>query len=195
VPEHWGWQIRLRISAFTVRAAGRGKSTLARVLFKRRAYHFSHSTFVEIQEGDGREKTVHYLAAALQGLGAAGRADEGASVLSSRLKAFVRNRKVLLVLDNVWTASQLDALLPTAWGAGSIVIVTSRSAGFPDSDAWRQVRPFTNCDWTCDRTVSADVHARGKCAPSLLSCLLRRLRLPGVLACLAFVPTAFICLE
>jgi hypothetical protein len=123
-----------------MRAAGRGKSTLAKVLFKRLAGKFSHRAFVEIQEGHGQEETAHHLAAAVHGLGATGRVAEGAAVLSSRLQGHVRDRKVLLVLDNVWTASQLDALLPSAWGAGSTVIVTSRSASFPDSDAWRQVR-------------------------------------------------------
>jgi hypothetical protein len=120
-------------------AGGRGKSTLAKVLFNRLAGSFPHSAFVEIQEGDGTNKTAQHLAAALKGLGATGKAAEGAAVLSSRLKGFVRDRKVLLVLDNLWTAVQLTALLPTACGAGSTVIVTSRSARFTDSDAWRQV--------------------------------------------------------
>jgi hypothetical protein len=120
---------------------GRGKSTLAKVLFNRLAGSFPHSAFVEIQEGDGADRNAHHLATALKGLGAPGEAAEGAAVLSGRLKGFVRGRKVLLVLDNVWTAGQLTALLPTTWGEGSTVIVTSRSARFTDSDAWRQVSP------------------------------------------------------
>jgi hypothetical protein len=124
-----------------MRAGGRGKSTLAKVLFNRLAGSVPHSAFVEIQEGDGQDKTAQHLAAALKALGASGEAAEGAAVLSSRLKGFVRDRKVLLVLDNVWTASQLTALLPTALGEGSTVIVTSRSARFTDSDAWRQASP------------------------------------------------------
>jgi hypothetical protein len=122
-------------------AGGRGKSTLAKVLFNRLAGSFPHSAFVEIQEGDGADKNAQHLAAALKGLGASGEAGKGAAVLSSRLKEYVRNKKVLLVLDNVWTASQLTALLPATWGAGSTVIVTSRSARFTDSDAWRKVCP------------------------------------------------------
>jgi hypothetical protein len=148
------------------RAGGRGKSTLAKVLYNRLAGSFTHSAFVEIQEGDGADRNAHHLAAAVKGLGASGEAADGAAVLSTRLKGFVRDRRVLLVLDNVWTASQLTALLPTAWGEGSTVIVTSRSARFTDSDAWRLVRLLTNCDWKCDRTVTAcdHDHACGKYA-------------------------------
>jgi hypothetical protein len=132
-----------------VRAGGRGKSTLAKVLFNRLAGGFPHSAFVEIQEGESADKTAGHVAKALDDLGGA---------QGNTLHGFVRDRKVLLVLDNVWTASQLTALLPTAWGAGSTVIVTSRSAGFTDSDAWRRVRPFTNCYWSRDCTVTACVH-------------------------------------
>jgi hypothetical protein len=127
------------------RAGGRGKSTLAKVLFNRLAGRFTQSAFVEIQEGDGADKNAHHLVAALKGLGASGEASEGVPKLSSRLKEYVRDKKLLLVLDNVWTASQLTALLPTTWGEGSTVIVTSRSARFTDSDAWRQVGPCPCC--------------------------------------------------
>jgi hypothetical protein len=134
-----GGRCFLEVLNHGMHAGGRGKSTLAKVLFNRLAGGFPHSAFVEIQEGDGVDKTAHHLAAALKGLGASGEAAEGAAVLSSRLKGFVRDRKVLLVLDNVWTAGQLTALLPTAWGAGSTVIVTSRSSMFTDCDVWQQV--------------------------------------------------------
>jgi hypothetical protein len=122
-----------------MRAGGCGKSTLAKVLFNRLAGSFPHSAFVKIQVGDGADKTAQYLAAALEALGAEDEDAAGATDLSSRLEGLVRDRKVLLVLDNVCTASQLTALLPTAWGAGSTVIVTSRSAAFSDSAVWRKV--------------------------------------------------------
>jgi hypothetical protein len=119
---------------------GRGKSTMAKVLFNRLAGSFSHSAFVEIHVGDGADKTAQHLAAALKTLGATGKAAEGAAMLSQKLKGFVRDKKALFVLDNVWTASQLAALLPTEWGVGSVVIVTSRFERFTDSRTWRQVR-------------------------------------------------------
>jgi phosphoribosylpyrophosphate synthetase len=143
-------------------AGGRGKSTLAKVLFNRLAGSFPHSAFVEIQEGDGADKSAHHLAAALKALGAligaSGEAAEGAAVLSSRLKGYVRDKKVLLVLDNVWTAGQLTALLPTAWGEGSTVVVTSRCARFTDSDAWRKVGASKNSYWICDSTMRLCLH-------------------------------------
>jgi hypothetical protein len=148
-----------------MRAGGRGKSTLAKVLFNRLAGTFDHSAFVEIQEGDGADKNAQHLAAALKGLGATGKAAEGAVVLSSRLKDFVRGNKVLLVLDNVWTASQLTALLPTVWGPGSTVIITSRSARLTDCDVWRQVgtsmrcnHVFCFCACDCDGSQLWTVH-------------------------------------
>ena len=132
-------------------AGGRGKSTLAKVLFNRLAGSFPHSAFVEIHEGDGADKAAIHLDAALNGLGAPEEAPGGAAVLRSRLNTFVRDRKVLLVLDNVWTGSQLDALLPTTWGEGSTVIVTSRSAKFTDSNVWQRVRAPTCwlARWKC----------------------------------------------
>jgi hypothetical protein len=124
---------------------GCGKSTLATVLFNRLSGSFAHSAFVKIQQGDGVNKNAQHLVAALEGLGATGRTAEGVAVLSSRLRGFVKDKKVLLVLDNVWTSSQLTALLPTAWGRGSTVIVTSRSAMLTDSDVWHMVCAFPRC--------------------------------------------------
>jgi hypothetical protein len=120
-------------------AGGLGKSTLAKVLHNRLAGSFSYRAFVEIYVGDGADKTALHLAAALKGLGASGEAAEGAPVLSMKLKEFVKDKKVLFVLDNVWTASQLTSLLPTQWGEGSTVIVTSRLKSFSDSMVWPQV--------------------------------------------------------
>jgi hypothetical protein len=122
-------------------AGGRGKSTVAKLLFNRlqKTASFLHSAFVEIHVGEGTDKTAQHLAVALRGLGATAKASDGTPVLSEKLRDFVRDRKVLLVLDNVWTASQLTARLPTQWGEGSAVIVTSRFESFADSPVWRKV--------------------------------------------------------
>jgi hypothetical protein len=122
-------------------AGGCGKSTMAKLLYNRlqRAGGFSASAFVELQFGDGTDKTAQHLVAALEGLGARAKVSDGAAVLSQRLQSLVADKKLLYILDNVWTASQLTALLPTRWGEGSVVIVTSRSGSFPDSTIWPQV--------------------------------------------------------
>jgi hypothetical protein len=120
-------------------AGGRGKSTLAKVMFNKLAGGFSYSAFVEAQAADSPNDRAQLLDATLQQLGATAKAAHGAAGLLADLKACVRGKRVLFVLDNVWTGPQLDALLPTEWGKGSVVIVTSRSKGFTDSDAWSQV--------------------------------------------------------
>jgi hypothetical protein len=121
-------------------SGGLGKSTLAKVLFNRLAGSFSHRALVEIHYGEGPEKIAQHLAAALRSLGACVEEGSPASSISWRLQDFVRDKKVLYVLDNVWAASQLTALLPARWGEGSAVIVTSRSKSFEDSTRWRAVR-------------------------------------------------------
>jgi hypothetical protein len=127
---------------------GRGKSTMAKLLYNRLqgAGSFSNSAFVEIQVGDGADKTAQHLACALKGFGATADASEGAPVLSQRLQGFVSDKKLLYVLDNVWTASQLTTLLPTRWGEGSVVIVTTRFESFTDSDIWPQVCGHTSVE-------------------------------------------------
>ena len=105
-----------------------GKSTLAKVLFNNLASDFPLSAIVEISQGDGDNKTAHHLAAALKRLGANTEESEGESVLSKKLAEYVKDKKVLFVLDNVWTTSQLNYLLAAAWGKGSVIIVTSRSS-------------------------------------------------------------------
>jgi hypothetical protein len=114
---------------------------MAKLLYNRLQHTggFSNSAFVEIQVDDGSDKTAQHLACALKGLGATADASEGAPVLSQRLQGFVADKKLLYILDNVWTASQLTALLPTQWGVGSVVIVTTRFESFTDSGIWPQV--------------------------------------------------------
>jgi hypothetical protein len=122
-----------------VHAGGLGKSTMAKVLFNRLAGNFLHSAFVELQSGDGADKVAQHLAVAVTGLGCKGEAAEGAPALSRKLKDFVKDKSVLFVLDNIWMSSQLTSLLPTEWGAGSRVIITSRFQSFSDSSSWPQV--------------------------------------------------------
>ena len=113
---------------------------MAQLLFNRLAGAFHHSAMVEIQVGDGADKMAQHLATALEALGAHGESAEGSRVLLGRLQSYVEDKRVLFVLDNVWTASQLDNLLPTKWGEGSVVVITSRFDSFTESDIWPQVR-------------------------------------------------------
>jgi hypothetical protein len=120
-------------------AGGLGKSTLAKGLFNRLAGGFSHSAFVEIQADDGPSSIARHLSRVLKRLGGEPGSKDEAPELREKLQKYVRSRKVLFVLDNVWTGPQLDALLPAEWGAGSTVIVTSRFSSFTDSSAWPKV--------------------------------------------------------
>jgi hypothetical protein len=120
-------------------AGGSGKSTLAKVLYNRLAGSFPHSVFVEILQEDGANKTAQHLTTALTGLGGKIMGSAAQPVLSQQIRELVMDKKVLFVLDNVWTASQLDKLLPAKWGDGSVVIVTSRFRSLSESQCWRQV--------------------------------------------------------
>jgi hypothetical protein len=120
-------------------AGGRGKSTMAMLLHNRLKTEFLNSACVDIQIGDSAGTTAQHLANALNGFGGEAKASEGVPMLSQKLQEFVANKKLLYILDNVWTASQLTALLPTQWGKGSVVIVTTRFESFPDSDIWPEV--------------------------------------------------------
>jgi hypothetical protein len=140
---------------------------MAKLLYNRLqgAGGFSNSAFVEIQVDDSADKIAQHLASALKGFGATAEASEGAPVLSQRLHRFVEDKKLLYILDNVWTASQLTALLPTRWGEGSVVIVTTRFESFPDSDNWPQV-----C--RCVRIGARVWYVANVCLPAYISMLL-----------------------
>jgi hypothetical protein len=108
-------------------AGGSGKTVMARLLFNRLAPRFLHRAFIRLNPEDGSRELQQHLVAALEGLGAAKfNKQQDAAQLLNVLAEFVRKRSVLLVVDNVWTAEQLDGLLPAALGPGSKVIITSR---------------------------------------------------------------------
>eukprot|EP00878_Enallax_costatus_P038372 GHUV01043584.1.p1 GENE.GHUV01043584.1~~GHUV01043584.1.p1 ORF type:complete len:350 (+),score=45.47 GHUV01043584.1:261-1310(+) len=62
-----------------------------------------------------------------------------AAKLLRTLHEYVRNKAVLILVDNVWSAGQVDKLLPGVFGKGSRIIITSRSSRLPDSLWWQQV--------------------------------------------------------
>lgn len=77
---------------------------------------------------------------ALKGMGATVESGLPRHALQKHMRTFVETRKVLLVIDNVWDAEQLDTLLPTRFHEDSVVIITCRSQTLPASEALIQVR-------------------------------------------------------
>lgn len=127
---------------------GLGKTTMAKLLFNRLSPSFTHRAFIELNASDGPTEARKHLVNALEQLGASNiRREAAATVLRTSLQDFVRDRAVFLVLDNVWTADQLDYLLPDQIGAGSRVIVTSRISSMPSSRAWQVSSTCIACAW------------------------------------------------
>lgn len=114
-------------------AGGSGKSTLAKTLYNLLAdggTHlpgFKHRAFIGVQPEDRDEHLTKLLIRALRQLDVPSFSDDAdVSELRTVLTDFCRNNAVLLVVDNVWTDTQLDTLLPRVFGANSRFIVTSR---------------------------------------------------------------------
>jgi len=113
---------------------------MAQLLFNRLAPHFPHSTVLELTSEEGTSRLQQHLVTALKGLGAQGfNEQDSAPVLLDTLCRYVEDKRVLLVLDNVWRFEQLDGLLPTTFGSDSKLIITSRERTFKDSGWLRQV--------------------------------------------------------
>lgn len=108
---------------------------LARLLYDRLAPSFMHRAFMQINAQAGDGQVQHILGGALEQLGAS-KDKGGAAAQLDQLKALVKSTAVLLVIDNVWTASQLDGLLPTEFHEGSRIIISSRQPGLPHSTSY-----------------------------------------------------------
>jgi hypothetical protein len=124
-----------------LRADDAGRHAVAKQLESRLASGFCYRAFIRLQAEDGPDQLAQRLAAALTGMGSHAEAQDSVQRLLPMLQAFVADKKVLYVLDNVRSAAQLDALLPTSWGKGSVVIVSSKHAKIPASAVWEEVRP------------------------------------------------------
>lgn len=129
-------------------AGGCGKTTLATLLFNRLAPKHQHTAFLELDIN--QRVTSQQLCSLLKQLGASG-FNEGSSAkeLHVKLQEYVLDKRVLLVVDNVWSAEQLDNLLPESFWQGSCVIVTSRSSKMPDSYWWGEVSWCSELDSAC----------------------------------------------
>lgn len=128
---------------------GSGKTTLAMQLYNllaagtKDAPGFKHKAFITLDPADsGEAKMRDHIIRALRQLGASGFNEAAdAAELGSYMTTFARDHAILLVVDNVWTQEQADALLLSELGPGSRVIVTSRYVAIPGSTVL-QVRGF-----------------------------------------------------
>ncbi|XP_057844516.1 TMV resistance protein N isoform X1 [Cryptomeria japonica] len=105
---------------------GSGKTTLAKELYNRRCSSMERSSFIfDIREAKGmlQKKQIELL----KGLGVDETFDnveQGKAILARHLRSF----RVLIVMDDVDHADQLDVLIPIKerLGKGSFIIVTTR---------------------------------------------------------------------
>ena len=100
---------------------------MARLLFNRLSPGFSRSALVELETEVGGQQLHSHVASALEQLGATN-VNGSLPSLTARLQEHLARSKVLVVIDNVWTAEQLDTLLPRQFGEGSCLVITSRDA-------------------------------------------------------------------
>ena len=111
-------------------------------LYNRLSQAFPKRAIVRLEADDAQGKeTQRHLVSALKQLGATGVNDSvDAAELLTRLRDLLGAGPVLLCVDNAWTATQLDGLLPcgllTSFQPGSRLIVTSRFAELRDSASY-----------------------------------------------------------
>jgi hypothetical protein len=126
-------------SAATGAAGGIGKTTMGELLYNQLAHRFRHSAIVR-STADSGDMLMERLSGLLTDLRCPGpQPHADITQLQSLLRTFVQGKAVLLLVDNVCSAQQLDDLLPlvSCFGPGSRVIITSRLASIPDSDQYK----------------------------------------------------------
>jgi hypothetical protein len=111
-------------------------------LFNHLAPRFPHNAYKALKLDEGSSNAAEHLAAVLTSLGMPhANSNTSAPMLLQQLRDCVKQRQVLLVLDNVSHYQQLDDMLPTEFAAGSVVIITSRQSSMPEYNGWQQVLP------------------------------------------------------
>lgn len=134
---------------------------------------FTHAAMIDLQCADGTLTTPRSaLRSILQQLG-----DTGVSVLYDsgrlleRLKSFVCDKTVLLVLLNVTTQEQYDRLVPDSMGPGSFVFVHWLAAADGQQRKANRARPYyalgaAHAAWAAARAEDAAqaVAAQAACA-------------------------------
>jgi hypothetical protein len=127
---------------------------MVKLLFNRLRGSFVHRAIIYLDAQDTQDTLAKELADMLEQLGVTD-VDRpwSAAALLTQLREFVLDKPVLLVLDDVRTAQQLDSLVPTQLGAGSHLIITSRHSCFPLSSTWRVSCSYIVLLASCDRLV------------------------------------------
>jgi hypothetical protein len=120
------------------------------LLYNQLVHNFTHKAIVDLDAADSGEKLTERLSGLLTDLGFQGLQPHGITQLKSQLRTFVQDKAVLLLVDNVCNAQQLDALLPEAlcFGPGSRVVITSRLASMPSSTRYK-VGDASSCAQHC----------------------------------------------
>jgi hypothetical protein len=113
---------------------------MAELLYNRLLPSFPHHGFISLLDAQGSLGTPFQqkLGDLLKQLG---RTDVDRSLsapaLFKQLQEFIADKPVLLVVDDVRTAQQLDAILPAQLGTGSHLVITSRHSSLPESSTFR----------------------------------------------------------
>lgn len=129
-------------------------------------HNFSHRAFITLNQEDSTTQLRQHLSQLLEDLGMSGQKQHSLRQLQSHLHDCVRGKTVLLVVDNVWTAEQLDALVPPAecFTPGSRLVVTSRFQSLAKDGSQRYLVSSTmvvvGCSGTGNTLVQASCRAR-----------------------------------
>lgn len=109
------------------------------LLYNQLAHRFTHKAIVTLKPADSGNMLMERLSGLLMDLDFTGQQLHGSTQLQSQLRTLVQYKAVLLLVDNVCSAQQLDALLPpvSSFGPGSRVVITSRLASLPNSQRYK----------------------------------------------------------
>lgn len=118
-----------------------GKTTLAHSVFDHLRLMFPEAAAASVDVGkDGNTSTA--LDTLLRGLGADNiQADKWAKL--GQMRQVLQERKVLLLLDNLWTAEHFRHLLPLVPLEGSKVLVTTRDCSVLECESGWDALRFT----------------------------------------------------
>jgi hypothetical protein len=111
------------------RAGGAGKTTIAELVFEHLqcSYAPKRPAFVKLEAGE-QVDPAPYLRQALQALWVEPTPGGYVRQHQGQLYDLAARQPLLLVVDNVWSADQMKALLPPRLASGGRVLMTTRAA-------------------------------------------------------------------
>lgn len=112
-------------------AGGAGKSTIAELVYKhlRCRYPPKRFAFLRLQAGE-KVDPAPYVKQALEALGVEPRPGGDVREHQGQLHDLAAREPLLLVADNVWSAAQMEVLLPPKLARGGRVLLTARTSDF-----------------------------------------------------------------